>query len=96
MKEQINYKDHVPGCGRNGTDPCGQPPLFIPMETQTWIWVSIPLAIYLIDVTIRRVIRKSNVSVSRMIVHGNVLELVIHYPIKNPQPGQVRLNHSAS
>jgi len=84
MKEQRNYEEHRPGCGSNATAP-----LFVAMETYTWIWVALPLAIYLLDVSIRRFRRRERVYVSRTVLHGDVLELVVEQRIAKPRPGQV-------
>lgn len=83
MKEQRNYEEHRPGCGSNATAP-----LFVAMETYTWIWVALPLAIYLLDVSIRRFRRRERVYVSRTVLHGDVLELVVEQRIAKPRPGQ--------
>lgn len=87
LKEQTNWRDHSPG---NHDDDEIPPPIFTPMKTNTWLWVSIPLAVYLADWSWRKISRRQPVNVTSVVFHQpNVIELVIDRWMSHSQPGQV-------
>lgn len=60
------------------------------MRTNTWLWVTTPIAIYLVDWIARKVNRRQPVNVTGMVVHEpNVIELIIDRWMNHSQPGQV-------
>lgn len=86
LKEQTNWRDHWPG----NDDQDGPPPVFIPMKGYTWLYVTIPIILYLFDWSWRKVSRRQPVSVSRVVVHEpDVIELVVDRWMSHSQPGQV-------
>ena len=92
LKEQTNWRDHRPG---NLEDDNGPPPIFIPMKSGTWLWVTIPFAFYLIDWSWRKFSRRQSLRVTRTVVHEpNVIELVFDRWISHSQSGQVQIQFS--
>ena len=104
MKEQVNIEEHVPGCDpegmlwpnrssssntKNNSTHCLTAPIFVSMITRTWVWVSIPLALYLADLGIRRWKRHQPVDISRVVFHqGDILELHVNKWMTKCFPGQ--------
>ena len=92
LKEQTNWRDHRPG---NLEDDNGPPPIFIPMKSGTWLWVTIPFAFYLVDWSWRKFSRRQSLRVTRTVVHEpNVIELVFDRWISHSQSGQVQIQFS--
>lgn len=86
LKEQTNWRDHWPG---NADDEDRPPPVFIPMKGYTWLYVTIPLAFYLVDWSWRRVSRRQPVHVTRVVVHEpDVIEVVVGRWMSHSHPGQ--------
>lgn len=87
LKEQTNWRDHWPG---NVEDEDRPPPVFIPMKGYTWMYVMIPLALYLVDWSWRKVSRRQPVNVTGIVLHEpDVIEVVVDRWMSHSQPGQV-------
>ncbi|XP_047098088.1 NADPH oxidase 4-like isoform X1 [Schistocerca piceifrons] len=64
LKELKNPEEHIPGCLINVTGNitevqsskhilCKSEAIFVPMESQGWLWIVLPLSIYSVDATYR-------------------------------------------
>ncbi|XP_068081061.1 NADPH oxidase 4 isoform X2 [Anabrus simplex] len=101
LKELANPDTHVPGCimmsKLNGTDTsekpqCTSDPVFIPMKSQGWLWITPPLILYGLDQLLRLMRRNRQhlyvVQATRL--PGSAVHLVLESPGRdfNCQPGQ--------
>lgn len=90
LKEQVNVSSHVPGCGTNNVT-CQEEAVFRPIQSQGWLWIVLPISVYLVDYTFRLVRR--NVSGAyvvgvEQVQDGMVLTISSPYQGFVTRPGQ--------
>ena len=69
---------------------CVQEPIFVSMKTETWLCISVPLAIYATDLAVRKWRRRKAVTISQVVQHGKVMQIAIQRSFSRCQPGQVQ------
>ncbi|XP_071114015.1 NADPH oxidase 4-like [Haliotis cracherodii] len=105
IRKQINIPAHTPGCNDTLTmtmaepEPeaeysfhayrCQEEPKFDSIGCQSWLWIGIPLLLYVIDGAFRMKQRETTVIVTDVIEHDcDVIEIHMHTDLHKPSPGQ--------
>ncbi|XP_048249177.1 NADPH oxidase 4-like [Haliotis rufescens] len=105
IRKQINIPAHTPGCNDTLTmsmaepEPeaeysfhsyrCQEEPKFDSIGCQSWLWIGIPLLLYVIDGAFRMKQRETTVIVTDIIEHYcDVIEIHMHTDLHKPSPGQ--------
>lgn len=92
LKELVNWREHYPD--KVFVDENSSPPVFAPIKTHTWLWISVPLLVYVIDWCYRKYVRRNPAVVLHSIMHEDqVLELGFTRSLNCfPKPGQVSIS----
>ncbi|XP_046560415.1 NADPH oxidase 4-like [Haliotis rubra] len=105
IRKQVNIPAHTPGCNDTLKMPMAEPepepeysfhsyrcqeePKFDSIGCQSWLWIGIPLLLYVIDGAFRMKQRETTVIVTDIIEHDcDVIEIHMQTDMRKPSPGQ--------